>query len=331
MNFFKGWFMFKLRQVVKKVLAKVLSELLPAGLMLSPAFFCLWERKGYHVTPVHFYQPVPDSRDLPPDIFEGNSALAGIDMNANGQMSLLDEFSSTYRDEYSRFSFEAPRDGVGFHFGNGAFETVDAEMLYCMVRRFKPKRIIEIGSGFSTRVTAEAIRKNRAEDAAYGCDFVCVEPYPMAWISKIPEVTRILESRVEKLPLDTFTALEADDILFIDSTHTINVYNDVCFEYLDVLPILQRGVHIHIHDIVLPQRYFENWYENKFFWNEQYLLQAFLAFNEAFQVKWAGQFMHLRHPDALEKAFPSYARFKESSDRRQRLQGHKSFWIQRVR
>lgn len=323
--------MFRLRQAVKKALAKILSELLPAGLMRSPAFFHLWEKKGYHVTPVHFYQPVPDSRDLPPDIFEGESALSGVDLNEGGQLSLLDEFSAAYRDEYNGFSFEAPRDGVGYYFGNGAFETVDAEILYCTVRCFKPKRIIEIGSGYSTRVTAAAIRKNREEDPAYECDFVCVEPYPMDWIRKITEVTRVVESRVEKLPLDTFTALEENDILFIDSTHTINVYNDVCFEYLDVLPVLQRGVHVHIHDIVLPQRYFENWYQNKFFWNEQYLLQAFLAFNEAFRVTWAGQFMHLRHPEALEKAFPSYVRFKASTDHAQRLHGHKSFWLQRVR
>ena len=97
--------MSRLRQAVKKALAKILSELLPAGLMRSPAFFHLWEKKGYHVTPVHFYQPVPDSRDLPPDIFEGESALSGVDMNEAGQLSLLDEFSAAYRDEYNSFPF----------------------------------------------------------------------------------------------------------------------------------------------------------------------------------------------------------------------------------
>lgn len=321
----------RIKSIIASTLAKALSEILPSKLMRSKTFFHLWEAKGYHVVPVHYYEPVPDSRDFAPDIFERESALAGIEMNQKEQLSLLNEFCSQYKEEYCKFGYGSSERKEDFYFENGAFETVDAEILYCMVRHFKPKNIIEIGSGFSTRVTATAIRQNTTDDPEYQCELTCVEPYPKEWISEIPEVSRVLRSKVENVSLETFSELSHNDILFIDSTHIINVYNDVCFEYLDVLPILNKGVLVHIHDIVLPQQYCENWYDAKFFWNEQYLLQAFLAFNKSFQVLWAGNFMHLKHTNKLAEAFPSYLRFKNSRNSRRQRHGHKSFWIQRVR
>lgn len=323
--------MHKLKWRIQSTIARVLSRILPSSLMQSKRFFHLWETKGYHVTPVHFYEPVPDSRDFAPDIFERESALTGIEMNQDEQISLLNEFCFDYKQEYCNFGYGSSESIEDFYFENEQFETVDAEILYCMVRHFKPKNIIEIGSGFSTRITAAAIRQNSAENSYYTCNFVCVEPYRKDLIDKIPEVTKIIPSRVESLPIDTFKILDENDILFIDSSHIINVYNDVCFEYLDVFPILNKGVLVHVHDIVLPQQYCEYWYDAKFFWNEQYLLQAFLSFNKSFKILWAGNLMHLKHSNRLANAFPSYLRFKNSSDSRRQKQGHKSFWIQRVK
>lgn len=312
-------------------IAKLLSTLLPPQLMKCKRFFHLWEAKGYHITPVHFYEPIPDTRDFAPDIFTQESTLPGLELNEQAQISLLHEFSSSYRGEYGEFGYGQAKRKNEFFFENGMFETVDAEILYCMIRHFKPRRIIEIGSGFSTLVTATAIRQNTTDDHEYRCEFICVEPNPKEWISATPEVSRLLQSRVETVPLETFSELQHNDILFIDSSHVINVYNDVCFEYLEVLPRLNDGVLVHIHDIVLPQRYFENWFDAKHFWNEQYLLQAFMAFNTSFQILWASNFMHLRYPDELAQAFPSYLRFKRSTDKKKQRQGHKSFWMQRSR
>jgi predicted O-methyltransferase YrrM len=318
------------RQHIKQTIVRVLSHILPAKMMFEESFFHLWEDKGYHISPVHFYEPVPDTRDFPPDIFERESALAGIEMNETEQLNLLNTYHSRYKDEYSKFEYGSTSGNDAFFFGNSAFETVDAEMLYCMVRHFKPKHIIEIGSGFSTLITAKAIRQNIIENPDYHCEFICIEPYPQEWLGKIAEVARIIQSRVEGLQIDVFKTLEQNDILFIDSTHVVKIYNDVCFEYLDVLPILNKGVVVHIHDVLLPRQYCRSWYESKLFWNEQYLLQAFMAFNTSFKVLWAGYFMHLRHSKELAKAFPSYLKFKDSKEMKRQLKGHKSFWIQRV-
>ena len=281
------------------------------------------------MTPTHFYQQIPDTRGFPLDLYEAESPLLGIDIREDEQLLLLKKFSKKYRDEYDKFRFGGSDDEDVFYFENNAFETIDAEILYCMVRELKPANIIEIGSGYSTRVTAMAIRQNRAEDSSYSCGLTCIEPYPMDWLTRIPEVSYIIESKVETLPIGTFSCLGENDILFIDSSHTINVYNDVCFEYLEVLPSLNNGVHIHIHDIILPLRYSEYWYNMRCFWNEQYLLQAFLAFNSSFRVRWAANYMHLKHPSSLAEAFSSYSQFKNSPDLRKRSQGHKSFWIQK--
>ncbi|MGH9955530.1 MAG: class I SAM-dependent methyltransferase [Pyrinomonadaceae bacterium] len=309
---------------------KILSNLLPARLMRSKRLFHLWEAKGYHVTPVNFYQPIPDTRDFPEDIFLRESILPGIELNEPAQLALLHEFNSRYRSEYCEFSYGSSKDKREFFFENGVFETVDAEILHCMVRQCKPRRVIEIGAGFSTLITASAIRRNIADDPSYRCDLICVEPYPKAWIAEIPEVNSLIQSKVESVSLETFGRLESNDILFIDSSHVVNIRNDVCFEYLEILPRLKEGVLVHVHDIVLPRMYCEYWFDQKFFWNEQYLLQAFLAFNTRFQIRWAGNLMHLRYPNELALAFPSYSRFKNNIDQRKRQQGHKSFWIQRM-
>lgn len=320
----------KFKYFISDIIVKITSILLPSKIMRNKKYFQIWESNGYHITPVHHYEPIPDSRDFPPDIFERESPLSGINLFENDQILLLNDFSSKYKEEYSDFSFSKSSVEKDFYFGNGVFETVDAEILYCMIRKNKPNRIIEIGSGFSTLISAKAIKKNKIEDSRYSCELICIEPYPNDWLCNIPEVKKIIKSPVEKLSLDTFKILEQNDILFIDSTHIIKIYNDVCFEYLEILPILNNGVIVHIHDIVLPNLYCVYWYNLKMFWTEQYLLQAFLTGNSSFKVLWAANFMHLKHSLELAQAFPSYLWFKNHKDLVKHLEGHKSFWVQRI-
>ena len=297
-----------------KIISKIIAEILPRKVMQHPSNFHLWESKGYHVTPVHYYSNIPDTRNFTPELYKKESNLSGIELNEKGQLSLLANFSEKYKDEYSDFSFTIKNNRQDFYFGNGAFETVDAEILYCMVRDNKPMRIIEIGSGYSTLVTAKAIRKNIEEDPNYNCELICIEPYPKEWLRNILEVTKIIQSFVETLPLETFNILKKNDILFIDSSHAVKAYNDVCFEYLDLLPNLNKGVIIHIHDILLPNYNSKDWFDMKVFWTEQFLLQAFLVFNKEFEVLWAGNFMHLRHSIELTESIPSYSWFKNFYD-----------------
>ena len=291
--------------------------------MRDKRFFSLWEKRGYHVTPVHFYEPIPDTRQFKDDVFTWKSELPGVDMNPEGQIELLDRFSSLYKEEYDSFPSASTERPDEFYFNNTLFESVDAEILYCMVREFKPRRMIEIGSGFSTRVSAAAIRRNRELDPSYECELTCIEPHPRAEIKKgFDGLSRLVEAKVQDLPVEFFSELDENDILFIDSSHVITLGNDVWFEYLEVLPRLRKGVIVHVHDILLPRQYVEHWHRQRMFWNEQYLLQAFLAFNSSFEVMWAGNYMHLHHSNRLEHAFASYAP--------KRLSGHKSFWIRKV-
>jgi predicted O-methyltransferase YrrM len=185
---------------------------------------------------------------------------------------------------------------------------VDGEILYCFIRHFKPKRIIEIGSGYSTRLSLLAARRN-AEDGHARAGVIACEPYPEEVLSRGLDGLTLRQTFVQDVPLTEFDSLQANDILFIDSSHVLKIGSDVQYEYLEILPRLRPGVIVHVHDIFLPAEYPRTWVMDQFrFWTEQYLLQAFLAFNETFEVLWAGSYMHLTHPERLERAFRSYQR-----------------------
>ncbi len=270
--------------------------------------FPIWERLGLHVTPVHFYEPIPDTRSLSDEVWTAPSELVGIDMNNENQLAMLDDFATRFKGEYDAFPRAATSDPRQYHLENGMFGNVDGEILYCMIRSFKPRRIIEIGSGFSTLVAAQAILANARADPAYTCELRSVEPFPSETIRRgIPGLSAQLRVPVQDVPLSEFLQLEENDILFIDSSHVLKTGGDVQYEFLEIIPRLAGRVLVHVHDIFLPAEYPRSWVIEKHrFWTEQYLLQAFLTYNSAFEVLWGGSFMHLNHPDELQRAFSSY-------------------------
>ena len=281
--------------------------------------FTLWERLGFHILPVHYYSPIPEVRKLRDDIWEHISELVGIDINEEFQLKLLEEFQKRYSKEYNSLPlYEDSK--TRYYIYNGAFESVDGEIYYCMIRYFKPKKIIEVGAGFSTLLATEAISKN--EEEGYSCELMAVDPYPMETLKRTRGVM-LVEKPVQDLELSEFEGLGENDILFIDSTHTVKIGGDVVYLYLEVLPRLNKGVLVHIHDIFLPLEYPKDWVLKQYiFWNEQYLLQAFLMFNNSFEVVWAGSYMNLKHADKLEAAFRSYIKGKTFPG---------SFWMRRVK
>ena len=255
--------------------------------------FRIWEKLGFYVIPKHYYYPIPETRELllrEKKIWK-NSELIGIDMNEKIQLKFLKEVFPNYKSEYIRFPKDKnQRDSkFDFYFGSGGIAEVDAEVLYCMIRHFKPSTIIEIGSGSSTLLIAQACRVNKREVGKVS-KFIVVDPYPRKTIQMgIPGLTHIVPKKVEELDLEFFEALESGDILFIDSSHVVKIGGDVNYLYLEVLPRLNAGVIVHSHDIFLPYEYPKEWIikEHKF-WTEQYLLQAFLTYNSAFEVLWGG-------------------------------------------
>jgi hypothetical protein len=190
-----------------------------------------------------------------------------------------------------------------------------------MIRHFKPKKIFEIGSGNSTYLAAQAVLKNKEENGK-GCELIAFEPYPNDVLrAGFPGLSKLIPTKIQNIALSKFSELKENDILFIDSSHVLKIGGDVQYEYLEILPRLNKGVIVHIHDIFLPAEYPKEWVLKKYrFWTEQYLLQAFLASNSAFEVLWGGSYMHLKHPDKLEAAFASYKR---------EVRWPGSFWMRR--
>lgn len=269
--------------------------------------FSIWETVGLHVMPVHFYEPIPHTRSLDDAVWDPSTELPGINMNDSFQVDFLHQLSAVYQKAWVALARNGTSEAGRFFLGNGYFDSVDAEILYGIVRRFKPRRIYEIGSGFSTLLTAQAIQDNQEEDSSFTCEFVAIDPFPRTFLQEGIGGVSVLPKRVQDIPISTFAKLECNDILFIDSSHVLAIGSDVRYEYLEILPRLKPGVLIHFHDIFFPAEYPKKWVLNFHrFWNEQYLLQAFLTFNTEFEVLWAGNYMHLNHPDLLASAIPSY-------------------------
>jgi hypothetical protein len=257
-----------------------------------------------------YYQPLINPRKHLQHALDQPRTLPGIQLNREEQLKLVAQFH--YQQELQALPQTklANRPEPHFFYQNPSLCPADAEFLYSVVRHFKPKRIIEIGCGYSTLMALEAERKNKAENAADACSHICVEPYEMPWLEKL-EVT-VFRTKVEDQPVSFFSQLEAGDILFIDSSHIIRPQGDVLFEFLEILPTLKPGVLVHVHDVFTPRDYLKSWiYEEHNMWNEQYLLEAFLSFNNQFRIIGAVNLLKKEHRQQLDEKCPLTARFPD--------------------
>jgi predicted O-methyltransferase YrrM len=276
-------------------------------LAILARLFPYFERVGLHVTLSHFYEPIPDLRTLPADIFERESELPGLDMREPEQLSLLDQLGR-FRNEYSKFTLiqDQGADNNEYYLSNPQYGPVDAEVLYSMIRLQAPKQVIEIGAGYSTLLIARGMRRNAEHDPAKRGRLTSIEPYPRPFLRRLDGLDELIESDLQSVPLERFQALGPGDVLFIDSSHVMKLGSDVQYELLEIIPRLAPGVFVHIHDIFLPTEYpavFAT--EWKLFWTEQYAVQAFLQFNSEFLVMWSSNLMMRRHPQRVGETFPS--------------------------
>jgi len=264
----------------------------------------------------HYYEPLIDSQKLL-DPLDRDRALPGINWNVDEQLSILQSFH--FNEEFR----DVPRLKVNqddFFIENGMFESGDAEYFYNLIRLKKPSKIFEIGSGFSTLMARKAIKKNQDENLDYQCKHVCVEPYEAPWLEKTG--VTVIRQKVEKLGLEFFGELGKGDILFIDSSHIIRPQGDVLFEFLELLPLLKSGVIVHIHDIYSPKDYSkEVLIDDMRFWNEQYLLEAFLTCNRDWKIIGAINFLHHHYFEQLQNKCPFLIRNREPD----------SFYIEKIR
>jgi len=269
----------------------------------------------------HYYEPLFNPKYIRHSLGK-DRFLPSIDLNIQEQLALLEQFN--YSGELKELPLEKSTN-LEYYYNNYSFLSGDGEFLYNMVRCFRPGKIIEIGSGFSTLMAAMAIQQNTLENRKYDCQFTCIEPFEHPWLEKLN--VKVLRNLVEDIDLSFFESLNVNDILFIDSSHIIKPQGDVLFLFMHVLPVLKPGVIIHIHDIFTPKDYLEDWVIGKNrFWNEQYLLEAFLSFNEKFKIIGALNFLRHFHYRELSEKCPI---LKMQIDRGlQREPG--SFWIKKL-
>ncbi|MEE4218009.1 MAG: class I SAM-dependent methyltransferase [Xanthomonadales bacterium] len=232
----------------------------------------------------HFYSPVTD----PADLLERQQELwpaqapecPGLSFNDENHERVLAEWFPKFIGDYDYPEHE--KGPTGYFTQNSQFSWLDSRTLFVLLHALRPGRVIEIGSGFSSLLTADV--NHRFLDGQI--DFTCIEPYPRAFLKKqIPGLSRLMVERVESIDRDFFSSLQPGDILFIDSSHVSKTGSDVNYLYFEILPRLPRGVFVHIHDIFLPFEYPKDWAitENRS-WNEQYLLRALLMNSTAYRV-----------------------------------------------
>lgn len=269
----------------------------------------------------HFYSPIVDPRAI--DIartWPPQPQVLGIDFgDAQHERILCDVFPRRMPAYDYPEHLDEGADHHQFHTQNSQFSWLDSRALFVLLTEWQPRRLIEVGSGFSTLLAADINRRFLRGKM----DITCIEPYPRAFLKAgVPGVSRLLETKVQDVPFAEFGNLQAGDILFIDSSHVAKTGSDVNYLYFEVLPRLAHGVRVHIHDIFLPHDYPREWVidENRS-WNEQYLLRALLMHSNAFRIVFGCSYAFWKFPELVRTALAH-------------PHGHAfaggSFWIERI-
>jgi hypothetical protein len=249
----------------------------------------------------HYYEPLFIRKTINPNKTRARF-LPGLNLNINQQLQFLSLLN--FSQELIKFDWKSQSiDPIKFNIENESFGSGDAEFLYQFLRHVKPRKIIEIGSGHSTKVANLALARNNLELGSKATH-TCIEPYEMPWLESLDNLT-IIRNTVEDCGLDWRLELNSGDLLFIDSSHMIRPGGDVLMEYLEILPRLNSGVFIHIHDIFTPNDYPVSWIDSDVrFWNEQYLLEALLSNTSRYEVIAAVNFLKNNYYNDLKNVCP---------------------------
>lgn len=243
----------------------------------------------------HYYQPLINPKAHLTRSLREDRHLPGIDLNIQEQLAILGDFN--FNHELEQFPIDKQTD-LNYYYKNGSFESGDGEYLYNIIRLKKPAIFIEVGSGLSTLMANSAIKKNDN-----GCKHICIEPYEVKWIEQLG--VQVIRKKVEEVDINLFKSLQKDDILFIDSSHIIRPQGDVLLEYLEILPQLNPGVIVHVHDIFTPKDYLDEFiFTYHYMWNEQYLLEALLTNSNSFKIIGAVNYLKHHHFDELSDKSP---------------------------
>jgi len=255
------------------------------------------ERLGLQVVLKTYYSPIPDLTQLPEGVWEARDPLRGIAFDLDAQMAFVEAELTPHIAGLAWGTDVAP--AHAYEPSNDSYPLADARVLYAMVRHLRPRRIVELGSGQTTRVIAQACRENARDGGP--AELRAFDPFPTALDDGLPGLTELARVKAQDVPEEVFAGLQAGDVLFVDTTHTVKIGSDVNHIVLRVLPLLADGVIVHVHDIFLPYEYPRFFFADyALYWAEQYLLQAFLAFNSSFQVLCAVHALAREQPARLQ-------------------------------
>eukprot|EP01013_Petalomonas_cantuscygni_P031753 TRINITY_DN58048_c0_g1_i1.p1 TRINITY_DN58048_c0_g1~~TRINITY_DN58048_c0_g1_i1.p1 ORF type:complete len:394 (+),score=68.58 TRINITY_DN58048_c0_g1_i1:144-1325(+) len=244
--------------------------------------------------------------------FNARIPMPGVQYRAKEQIAFLRRACGQLpRSEYSYLTENwhvTPQAPIRYHPMNTQFGPVDASLLYCLVRHFKPRRVVEVGAGSSTNVLVTAFRANARD--GHPVNFTSVEPFPSEHAITIArEFGTLLAARAEEVPKAVWAQLEPGDILFIDSSHLLRLDSEIVPVFLRILPALPAGVIIHVHDIYLPTPYPSKFYSQRWFWNEEFALQGLLYESSVFKVVVANHYLwsFLDRKDVYSEVMPPAA------------------------
>ena len=247
----------------------------------------------------HYYEPQFNFSQLKRGLYK-NRSFPGIDFNMKKQLKNISNL--IYKNELIELNLEKKSPNYNFNIKNNFFESGDAEIYYQLIRHLKPKNILEIGSGHSTLIALEAIKKNKSVDKIE-TKITCVEPYENKWLDHLN--IKILRKKIEDLDESYYLALEKNDILFIDSSHIIRPQGDVLKIFFEIVPKLKKGTIVHVHDIFTPKDYPEKWLvEQNKFWNEQYLVEALMMNKDKYEIYLMLNFLKNNAYEELRKICP---------------------------
>jgi predicted O-methyltransferase YrrM len=266
--------------------------------------------------PGHYYSPIPDLDEIlkkenfvfgqilknekvdpPPE----QKTCPGVDLRENAQIELLNELAVYYDD----LAFpEKPNGITRYYFENSYFSYADAIVLYSILRHFKPKNVIEIGSGFSSAVMLDT-NETCLDGSTF---FTFIEPFPDRLNGLLKEEDKdhckIVVKKIQEIEIELFDTLNANDILFVDSSHILKFDSDVTRIFFEILPRLKEGVIVHFHDILWPFEYPKEWLINGTAWNEAYFIRGFLQYNNLFEILYFNSFMGLFQREKLIEKMP---------------------------
>lgn len=253
------------------------------------------EKHDVRIVRGDFYSPVPSLDEL-----SNSWEDTPVPPYASEEIFNSDFMVSFLIDKLSPFAtdFNPPIKDSGvksdFYWENPLFSFSDAMAYYCMIRHFKPNRIIEIGSGFSTLVARKALHDNQKGE------IVSVEPYPSEVLKSVATDIELITKPVQEIDVEFFkNSLRENDILFIDSTHTVKVGGDCLYIYLKILPSLEFATVVHVHDIYLPFMFPKHLLKLQQYWCEQYLLYAYILDNPRIRILYGSKYHYEMNREKL--------------------------------